>query len=282
MTEHGHTSRHEPSDSVLALISPEFVAMLWRRKWHLALPVAIALALGFAYLLRVHPTYNVQARVLVERQGMPLEQERPSPRNDAFLATQAEIIRSPAVVARAAASLPARLIATDGVDPAAMILDSLTVKPVLGTNVLSVGFASPDEARGIQTVEAIIASYREYLRKSDHDSHIESLGLLTREERELRGDLNEQERQYLQLRQNSALLGQGADAAAVQLRVVDPPRTAGYRRAEPPHGTGQPQARRRQRRRIGHVDAVGPSVAVRNIARLPAADANRGECRRAG
>ena len=74
---------------------------IWRGKWYFVICVAISLLLGVAYLLLVDPEYDLGARLLVEEKGLPLELGQPAPRDKVFLPTQAEIIRSPAVIDRA-------------------------------------------------------------------------------------------------------------------------------------------------------------------------------------
>ncbi len=57
-----------------AAFSPDLVQVIWRRKGWLAGCLLISLALGAAYLTQVEPSYRVQARVLVQQQGLPLDQ----------------------------------------------------------------------------------------------------------------------------------------------------------------------------------------------------------------
>ena len=120
------------------MISPELLEMVWRRKWYLIGPVAIAVLLGAAFMTRIEPVYRIQARVLVQHQGLAVGKDRPAKDSEEFLATQAEIIRSPAVVERAVRSLNLTARTAADKDPVTAILDELTVKPVLGTSVLSI------------------------------------------------------------------------------------------------------------------------------------------------
>ncbi len=220
MANQGKHAAREEVESAPSLISPDLIPILWRRKWYLIAPVIISVALGTAYLLQLEPTYRIQARVLVQRQGLAPGQERKPKDDEEFLATQAEIIRSPAVVQRAANTLDLAPRGDPQMDPTTIILDCLTVKPVLGTSVLSITMVGPDAEEATRTVAAVIASYRKYLYHIDHETHLESLRVLTRSERELRDDLDGLEQQYLQLRESSALMGRGRDAAAVQRALL--------------------------------------------------------------
>ncbi|HUT13019.1 MAG TPA: polysaccharide biosynthesis tyrosine autokinase [Thermoguttaceae bacterium] len=192
----------------------------WRRKVYLIGAVAVAMALGVAYLSRIEPKYRVQARVLVRRQAPLLDQARAPKAEEEFLATQAEIIRSPAVVRGAVESLPAQPRDPDAADPVTEALDALNVMPVPGTDVLSISFVGSDPQRATKTVEAVIAAYREYLHQLDHDGHLESLRLLTQSEKELRQDLEVLQEEYRQLRKSTSLIGEGRDAADVQKSLL--------------------------------------------------------------
>ena len=217
MTNYEKPIQAKPFD---AAFSPDPVQVIWRRKWWLAGCLLISLALGAAYLTRVEPSYRVQSRVLVQQHGLPLDQKRPSATSEEFLATQAEIIRSPAVVGRAAESLEMTPRGDPPIDPTTWILESLSVIPVTGTYVLSISFVGPDAEQATRTVEAIIVAYREYLLGSDHDTHLEALRTLTQNEKDLREELQVYGLQYQQLRKDSPLMGHGRDAAAVQRSLL--------------------------------------------------------------
>jgi len=192
----------------------------WRRKGYLIAAVAVATVLGVAYLSRLEPEYRVQARVLVRRQAPLLDQARAPKTDEEFLATQAEIIRSPAVVRGAVESLPAGPRDPDAADPVIETLDALSVMPVPGTDVLSISFVGCDPQRATRTVEAVIAAYREYLHQLDHDGHLESLRLLTQSEKETRQDLETLQGEYRRLRRANPLIGEGRDAADVQKSLL--------------------------------------------------------------
>ena len=78
----------------------ELLDVVWRRKWLVAGCVAISVLLGAVYVYQAEPVYSVQARVLVQPHGWPLDDGAEARREKEFLATQAEIISSPAVIER--------------------------------------------------------------------------------------------------------------------------------------------------------------------------------------
>jgi uncharacterized protein involved in exopolysaccharide biosynthesis len=215
-----HDLRHIESAGQISL--PELHSVVWRGKWHVIGVTLLAGFLGGVFLAVVQPTYEIQARLLVEQRGMPLEQVSADPRgNKEFVATQAEVVRSPAVVGRAVESHALQAPDAPETDPVTAILEELHVAPVLGTNVLSVQYVSIDPEHAQKTVQGIIESYRAYLHEHEEDSQIEAIELLTKSEKELRMDLAQRERDYIKLREQSPLLGgQGRDAVDVQISQV--------------------------------------------------------------
>ena len=82
-----------PQD-LTSLINPK---LLWHHRVYIAVCLSVALLLGCVYLMVASPKYEVEARLVVENRGQPLDPTEES--GDDFLPTQVEIIRSPAVIA---------------------------------------------------------------------------------------------------------------------------------------------------------------------------------------
>ncbi|MBW3600168.1 MAG: hypothetical protein KY475_23210, partial [Planctomycetes bacterium] len=216
-----HTRTPEPMPSEVAsthgLIDP---ATLWRRRWWLAATVIVAVLLGFLYLAVAAPMRHVGARLLVVEQGLLVEQDRPAPEDKNFLATQAEIIRSPAVIERVVATLPQPPLAAPDYDPLAATLENLTVDPLAGTNVLSVRFRDRSPERAITVLEAVIGSYRDYVDTSDRSAHQDTLRLLREREQQARGEIAALQERVQQLRKEGAVLGQGREAGQVERSLL--------------------------------------------------------------
>ena len=98
-------------------------------------------------------TLEFSARLLVLSGDRPLDevQERES---ESFLPTQAEIIRSPAIIQKSLASIaaPADELATQDV------IARLDVQPLLGTNVMTLQLQDVDQEAGIKLLSAIVAN----------------------------------------------------------------------------------------------------------------------------
>jgi uncharacterized protein involved in exopolysaccharide biosynthesis len=207
----------------------ELVGFVWEGKWYLLASLVVSLGLGIAYLNLADAIFNVSARLLVEPRGMALNPEGTTQQEKEFVATQAEIIGSPAVVARAARAIGGSVgdeAVSSSLDQAAasrvdLIIKNLSVKPLVGTNVLDLTYRSVDPNDGLRIVESIIVTYREYLREMGHGDHLEALRTLAQSERELREDLESLQADYRQLRKKSPLIGQAADTVHVERTVLE-------------------------------------------------------------
>ena len=220
---------------------------LWRRKWYVLASLVATLVLGAVYLVFAEPLYIAQARVVIERKELPLQgkQYHGGPE---FFATQVEVMRSPQVLRGVMQSLglpkPAGetpesfskilhtaihsvtqyLNSAPPVDRelAAMstMLQSLTVNPVLGTNVLNVGYRNADPDQAARVVHALITEYMNYAQTLDRESHAETLRLLRTNEDHLRAEAASLDAQYQAMHKQSPLLGQGKDSSSVQHDVL--------------------------------------------------------------
>lgn len=195
--------------------------VVWRRKWYVGGCLVVSILLGAGYLYVAEPTFEVASRVLIQPQDWPLRDGTAERSDKEFLATQSQIISSPAVVERAVASMDQPITVNPELDPVLAVLSSLRTKPISGTNVLSLEYQCKDSAEGIRTVEAILDSYQHFLQEMNDDSRLESLRLLTRSEEKLRNDLEEREKNYRKLRKDSPLIGQGKEATIFQTTMLE-------------------------------------------------------------
>lgn len=192
---------------------PDLMDVLGRHKLCVVGWLVVSLGIGAAYSHHAQPTYKVASRLLVQAEGSPLRDGGASRQDAEFLATQGQIISSPAVVQRAVDSLQQPLTLEPGADPVLSVLAELTVKPLSGTNVLSVAYRCKKSEEGISLVQAILKSYEQFLQDMDTGSRLETLHMLTRSEEQIRGDLEDREQRYRQLRKQSPLIGEGKDVS---------------------------------------------------------------------
>ena len=129
-----------------------------------------------AYLKQVKPIFESEARILVQRNDVL--GQKSSARNEEFLATQAEIMSSPNTVERALKAVPELAVRQLGLEPVSRVLRSLAVRPISGTNVLSIGIRQTDPKLATDLIDAIIASYADYVRELEQNENSDSVRML--------------------------------------------------------------------------------------------------------
>jgi len=199
----------------------DMLDVVWSHKWRVGVSIVISLVLGTLYLISAEPIYRVSARVLVQRQGWPLDNRARARHEAEFLATQAEIISSPSVIEHALATVKQPFTTDPGMDPMVAMLENLTVSPVTGTNVLRVSYRCKNPIAGINMVQAILGSYQRFLQEMNDGSRMETLSLLTRSEEGLRSELEAREKHYRELRKQSQLVGTGKSATTFQTTLLE-------------------------------------------------------------
>jgi capsular exopolysaccharide synthesis family protein len=152
-----------PAPVASATAYRDLADMIWRRKGWLIVSLMLTMSVGAAYLQVATPIYDVRARLLIQKQGVQLDSSRAWDFADPdFLATQAQILRSPVIVREALGSVEYPAPHDPGADPVAAVIDSLTADPVRGTNVLAVGFHTPYPEQGTKVVERIVECYANF------------------------------------------------------------------------------------------------------------------------
>jgi uncharacterized protein involved in exopolysaccharide biosynthesis len=177
--------------------------------------LVIGLALGAVYLLKAARIYQVEAQVLLREVIAPTDDPEPTrARGSEFLATQAELMRSPVVVGRALESSGVAPVSQE--DPVRAAQEGLVVTPIKGTRIISISYRDEDRSRAPAFIEALVQSYEGYARELDRGEHGQSVALLRETETELKERLTALEQQYQELRSQSGSLGVGRDALTVQ------------------------------------------------------------------
>lgn len=180
----------------------------------LALSAGCAIGLGVAYLAIASPTLEFSARLLVLSGDEPLDevQKRES---ESFLPTQAEIIRSPAVIQRSLENIaaPADELSTQAV------IGRLDVQPLLGTHVMTLQLQDTDEEAGMKLLSAIVASYKTYLREHEQTTNRETITLLLDREKALRNEILLLQGQYDAAHNAGPLVGRDSLLAKPRARL---------------------------------------------------------------
>jgi uncharacterized protein involved in exopolysaccharide biosynthesis len=217
-------------DDALSIFLRDLPGIAWRGRWYLAGCLALTLLLGTVYLMGATSIYNVSAQILVEQRASVFDSDSRVRGGGNFLATQAEIIHSPPIVRRALNGIPALSEPPEGFvddpnappfDPSRKILKSLVATPIVGTDVLAISYRSSRPGLGVEFVESLIATYRDYVVDLEQGPHRDALALLSRKEEELSLQLAELENEYQELRAGSESMGEGENALQVQKSVLE-------------------------------------------------------------
>lgn len=197
---------------------------LWRAKFTLLIFTLAGLGGGLLYLRLTPTTYEAQARVLIEPQGLSPE-DAPSGRVvPEFIPTQAETIRSPITIREAAKKTGiTRPPGADEekFDPIRHVLKSLVVTPVLNANVVTISYRSINETEATELIAEIVAAYRTFINEVDETNSGSHVQLLAAREEKLRTELRELETEYENLRKQNPMIGQGRVANVDALSELD-------------------------------------------------------------
>lgn len=191
------------------------LAELWRYKWRILVTTAFFVAAGVAYLFVAPTEYEVSCRVAV-REDTPAIEQPLGLANREFLATQAEVIRSPLIIREALAEAPVTLPESYEKSASAFVLETLAVTPILQTEVLKISYRSEDAAQAKALVAALVAKFEEHVRQDDRGRHAEELELLTRREADLREQLASLQQQRAEFRRDSPLVGQSRETLTLE------------------------------------------------------------------
>lgn len=202
----------------------QLLGMAWRRKGLITFGLAVGLVIGVIYYAQASPVYQSQAQLLVVKKrpdalpvtGLDTRYSTLSITED-YLATHIVLIRSPLIVGRAVqrrnlADLPSFRGQSD---PAAVIPQALKVtrdtkeSGVSASNILYLSYEGPVPEDCAAVINAIVASYREFLDEAYRSMSNETLELITQAKNYLQKDLKDKEEAYRQFREKAPVLLKG-------------------------------------------------------------------------
>jgi len=216
------------------------IAVLWRGRIVILSCVFACLVIAAIYLAKAPRVYGATAHLLIQQNGghpfsvANADATRPVEGADEAMATHAMILRSPLVVGKAIESiglegLPSlRAAEARGRKPLQVAIANLSVtRPDRQARVIQVDYRCGSQKEAVQTVGAILASYRSFLEDADLKNNGEIVALITKARDELSGETRELERKYLEFRQQApALTNDGTGHPFINRRIDEWDRAA--------------------------------------------------------
>ena len=173
----------------------------WRT---VCLSTAVAIILGVVFLITIQPLQQVGAKLIVEPRAVDIDGKPASARDKEFLPTQAEILRSPAVITSAVRRTITGVSEAELTSHIIAIAGNLKVDPLAGTSILQLRYTDSTAQRAAEIVNALVAGYREYLAETEQRQHQEMLVVLTARDRELQAALATFHAEYEELKREHA------------------------------------------------------------------------------
>ncbi len=187
------------------------------RGWKTVLVATVlGMVTGAALLMSIAPHHEVSAKIIVEPREVALDgRTGAAPRDKEFLPTQSEIFQSPAVIEDAIQRISNGVSVDMLTSQVTRITKNLKVDPLAGTSILMIRYADASAQDAAEILNALIASYTEYLARTENQQHRELMLALTEHDAELRNTLSRLQSEFEQLKQSQTVsAGTDPDALA--------------------------------------------------------------------
>lgn len=212
----GHERSGVPLDTAHASVS--LVAVLWQRRWTVALAVLACTALAGVYLALATRVYIASAKVLVEQndpEALGDKHRDPFP-SESYVQTQADVFQSATVLGKALEAVHFRTLKTFAKadeDPVAWLrrTGALKVDVAKKSDVVLVSMESPwaDEAAAI--ANSVVNEYIAEQSVQKQAAGAQMLAALTREKEELKHKRDASMQAMLKFKRENDVLSFGTD-----------------------------------------------------------------------
>jgi polysaccharide biosynthesis transport protein len=175
-----------------------------RRKWLLCAGWLLVYALGTLYYFSRDYIYEARASVLVHLIGDALtgrNEDRPN-----YIPTHMQMITSTAVLNRAIEKLGANDTEDRTWPSVEELADSLKVTCQRDTEILNIAYQTKDKSSAARVVEAVVASYLDFVNETHRSTSKDVLQILTQQKDELDRQLQDKESQLLALQQKEGFI----------------------------------------------------------------------------
>lgn len=178
-----------------------------------------AMVAGAALLMTITPQQQVSAKIIVESREVGMDGSTgAAARDKEFLPTQAEILQSPTVITDAVQRVSSKSNSDMLTNQILSIAENLKVDPLAGTSILLLRYTDVNAQHAADLVNALIASYSDYLATTEQQQHHEMMTALTGRDMELQNTLAKLQTEFDRFRQDNAAAA-GADPVAMA-RIV--------------------------------------------------------------
>lgn len=179
------------------------------------LTTVLAMVAAAALLVSITPHQEVSAKIIVEPREVALDgRTGAASRDKEFLPTQSEILQSPAVIEDAIQRVDKDISVSMLTSRLINITKNLKVDPLAGTSILLIRYTDVNAQDAADVLNALVASYTDYLAQTEKQQHHELMLALTGRDTELQNTLNGLQSEFDQLKQSHAAAA-GADPVAM-------------------------------------------------------------------
>lgn len=203
------------------------LAVLWRRRWTLAITVVVCLAAAGIYLLRATPIFTSHSSVYIEQQGVKIMSDAQGfmAKSDSYLYTQAQIFKSAPILNAALGAVNYRSMKTfaqpEVVDnPVAWLQKEKDFHVEVGKkdDVVTVSLDSPYKQEAADVVNAVVDAYVNWQNRQKRTTATEMLKILQKEKKDRDAELSQHLQDMLEFKKaNGALSFQDNDKGNIIL-----------------------------------------------------------------
>ncbi|MDA1229625.1 MAG: Wzz/FepE/Etk N-terminal domain-containing protein, partial [Planctomycetota bacterium] len=174
------------------------------RGWKTVLVTTVlAMVAGAALLVSITPHQEVSAKIIVEPREVALDgRTGAATRDKEFLPTQSEILQSPAVIEDAIQRVDKDISVDMLTSRLINITKNLKVDPLAGTSILLIRYTDVNAQNAADVLNALVASYTDYLARTEKQQHHELMLALTSRDTELQNTLSGLQSDFDQLKQS--------------------------------------------------------------------------------
>ncbi len=212
----------------------DYRAIIWERKFLILSCMTVGAVLGYWQFQKSPPVYLTHASIYVENQNVrskidDSEKTRPlvDPLDDHVVLIKTPAVLKPAVEDYHLSDLPSLAGKSD---PVAAVADGLSiVRPIDSPSILRLTYKCGHQSDAKTILNAVVASYLNYLGESQKNSSDRVLELISKAKTELSDELKRKEEEYQRFREQTGFIRideSGQNLHQVRLAQIESQRSA--------------------------------------------------------